>query len=80
MSNEHKTNSAEASIELRKAMSKLEQSMTSGTNKESVALALSVQRLSVTLLESIVDERCIQIGEKHLMRAARATQSPGEQA
>jgi hypothetical protein len=80
MSNEQKTNSAEASIDLRKAMSKLEQSMTSGTNKESVALALTVQRLSVTLLESIVDERCIQIGEKHVMKAARATQSPGEQA
>jgi hypothetical protein len=68
---EQTKNSAEALIELRAALHKLDQSLTSGVNKESVGLALHVQRLSMTLLETVTDERCIQIGGDLILKNAR---------
>jgi hypothetical protein len=68
---EYTKNSAEASIELRAALHKLEQTMTSGVNSTTVGLAMTVQRLAVTLLESIVEERCAQIGANATLKHAR---------
>jgi hypothetical protein len=68
---EQTKNSAEALIELRAALHKLDQSLTSGVNKASVGLALQVQRLAMTVLETVTDERCVQIGADLILKNAR---------
>jgi hypothetical protein len=68
---EQTKNSAEALIEMRAAIHQLEQSLTSGVNKASVGLALQVQRLAMTVLETVTDERCVQIGADLILKSAR---------
>jgi EAL domain-containing protein (putative c-di-GMP-specific phosphodiesterase class I) len=68
---EQTKNSAEALIELRAALHKLDQSMTSGVNAESAKLAAEVARLAVTLENIVVDERCETLAKQILAHAER---------
>jgi hypothetical protein len=68
---EQTKNSAEALIEMRAAIHQLDQSLTGGVSKDSVGLALKVQRLSMAVLETVTDERCAQIGADLILKSAR---------
>jgi type VI protein secretion system component VasF len=66
------TNSAEALIHLRAAVHKLEQTMQSGVNAQSVNLALDVARRASELLCTVVDERAVNVGQELIAKKLRA--------
>jgi hypothetical protein len=68
---EQTKNSAEASLELRAALHKLEQTMTSGVNADSVKLALEVSRHASEVLRAVVDERAVMIGQELIAKKLR---------
>jgi hypothetical protein len=66
------TNSAEALIHLRAALHKVEQTMQSGVNAQTVTLALEVSRRASELLCTVVDERAVMIGQELIAKKLRA--------
>ncbi|GJH22451.1 hypothetical protein CBA19CS22_37935 [Caballeronia novacaledonica] len=68
---EQTKNSAEASLELRAALHKLEQTMTSGVTALSVPLACDVERMASDLVGIIAFERLAILGREKTIQKAR---------
>ena len=64
-------NSAEASLELRAAMRRLDESMTSGVSEDSIHLAGRALTLAETLYGVILDERIAQAKAEEAVKKAR---------